>query len=249
MNLEVAPPESAPAPRRHHLMARLTNYFVTGLVIVAPLAITFYISWWFVQWIDGFVKPFIPSHYNPEYYLPFSVPGIGLLFALIFITLLGFLTANFVGRRLVAFGEDVLGRMPLVRNIYGGLKQIFETILSKRADSFRQVVLIEYPRRDVWSIAFVAAGAKGEIRDKLAARYGAGDDIVSVFMPTTPNPTTGFLLYVRSSEVIVLDMTMEEAAKLVISAGLVTPEDRQQKLARIAALAARRKPRTAEHVG
>jgi uncharacterized membrane protein len=205
---------------------------LTGLVLAAPLAITIYVIRWMVLWIDGWVKPLIPDSYNPDTYLPFPVPGFGAIIAFVFITLLGFLTANLIGRRLVLYGETVLGRMPLVRTIYGGLKQIFETVLSNRAASFQEVVLIEYPRRGLWAIAFVATTTKGEVRQKLAAREQDDDEIVSVFMPTTPNPTSGFLLFVKRGEIIELDMTVEEAAKLVISAGLVTPEEKDRLVAR-----------------
>jgi uncharacterized membrane protein len=146
-------------------LTRVRAYFLTGLVIAAPLAITIYLVWWFVGWIDSWVKPLIPSSYNPEQYLPFALPGIGVLVAFVLITLLGFLTANLLGRTLLAYGERLVGRMPLVRTIYGGLKQMFETMLSSKTTTFNQVVLIEYPRRGTWSIAFVATSAKGEVRE------------------------------------------------------------------------------------
>jgi uncharacterized membrane protein len=215
------PPEAASRPS---IVARLRTYFFTGLVIAAPLAITFYLVWWFIQWIDSWVKPLIPSRYNPEQYLPFAIPGFGVLLALVLITLLGFLTANLLGRTLVASGERLLGRMPLVRTIYGGLKQMFETMLTSRAPTFNKVVLIEYPRRDTWSIAFVATAAKGEVREILTDSDAYEDEIISVYVPTTPNPTSGYLLFARRRELIELEMTIEEAAKLVISAGLVSPE-------------------------
>ncbi len=198
-------------------MHRLRNYFLTGLIIAAPLFLTVYITWTFVQWIDSWVTPFIPSQYRPDHYLPFAVPGFGLVVALAFIALLGFLTANFVGRQTIALGESVLGRMPVVRNLYRGLKQIFETVLSRRAGAFQKVGLIEYPRKGIWSLVFVSSDARGEIDHRL-------DETVAVFLPTTPNPTSGFLLFVKRSEMIVLEMSVEDAAKMVISAGLVTPD-------------------------
>jgi uncharacterized membrane protein len=215
------PPEATSRPS---IVARLRTYFFTGLVIAAPLAITFYLVWWFIQWIDSWVKPLIPSRYNPEQYLPFAIPGFGVLLALILITLLGFLTANLLGRTLVASGERLLGRMPLVRTIYGGLKQMFETMLTSKAPTFNKVVLIEYPRKGTWSIAFVATAAKGEVREILTDSDAYEDEIISVYVPTTPNPTSGYLLFARRRELIELEMTIEEAAKLVISAGLVSPE-------------------------
>lgn len=210
---------------------RLRNYFLTGIVVAAPVSITIYLTWTFVNWVDGWVKPLIPHLYNPDNYLPFSVPGVGLVFAIIMLTVLGFLTANIVGRSIVAYGEMLLARMPLVRNLYSGLKQIFQTALSESSRSFNSAGLVEYPRKGLWAIVFIATDAKGEIKAQL---NNADDDMVSVFLPTTPNPTSGFLLFVPRADVRILDMTVEEAAKLVISAGLVTPEyqKKTRKLAR-----------------
>lgn len=205
-------------------MHRLRNYFLTGLVIAAPLFLTVYITWGFVVWVDSFVTPFIPAAYSPDTYLPFKVPGFGLVVALVSITLLGFLTANFVGRRLIVLGESVLGRMPLVRNLYRGLKQLFETALRTSAKSFTTVGLIEFPRTGLWSIVFVIGEAKGELRDRL--KDDEDDEIVAVFVPTTPTPLSGYLVYMKRSEVIILDMSAEDAAKVVISAGIVAPEER-----------------------
>ncbi|MEM5492407.1 DUF502 domain-containing protein [Hoeflea sp. AS16] len=198
---------------------RLRNYFLTGLIIVAPLAITAYLTWTFIGWVDSWVKPYIPAIYNPDYYLPFAVPGFGLVTALFLITMIGFLTANLVGRSVISFGESLLDRMPLVRSLYKGLKQIFQTVLAEQSGSFKQAALIEYPRRGLWSIVFIATDTKGEVNARLPE-----DDSMSVFLPTTPNPTSGFLLFVPRKDVIVLDMSVEEAAKMVISAGLVSPD-------------------------
>lgn len=202
-------------------MGRLRSYFLTGFIVSAPIAITAYIAWSLIGWVDSWVKPYIPSRYNPDTYLGFDVPGFGLIVALVLITLTGFLTANIVGRSVVRFGEHVLDRMPLVRSIYRGLKQIFETVLAQKADMFKKVGIIEWPRRGAWAIVFVATDRDTEISVKLE---GAHEDMIAVFMPSTPNPTTGFLMYVPKKDLIELDMTVEEAAKLVISAGLVSPE-------------------------
>ncbi|CDX17758.1 conserved hypothetical protein [Mesorhizobium plurifarium] len=202
-------------------MTRLRNYFLTGFVVCAPLAITAYIAWSLIGWVDSWVKPYIPVRYNPDTYLPFPVPGFGLIVALVLITLIGFLTANIVGRAIVNFGERLLGRMPLVRGIYGSLKQIFETVLSNKGDMFRQVGLVEYPRKGVWSLVFVASEKETEINQKLDQE---GDPLIAVFMPCTPNPTTGFLMYVHKSEIVPLDMSIEDGAKLIVSAGMVAPE-------------------------
>jgi uncharacterized membrane protein len=211
---------------------RLRTYFLTGLILVAPITITVYLVWSFVGWVDGWVKPYLPAEFNPDTYLPFAVPGIGLVIALFGITIVGFLTANFVGRQVVHLGERLVAKMPLVRNLYGGLKQIFETVLSNKANSFKRVALIEYPRKDVWALAFVATDAEGEVKDRLEPLAG---ETIAVFMPTTPNPTTGFLMFYPKRDVIFLSMSVEDGAKLVISAGLVTPEQQQAQLRAIAA--------------
>ncbi len=209
---------------------RLRNYFLTGLIICAPLAITVYLTWTFIKWVDSWVKPYLPAVYNPDNYLPFSIPGFGLLTALVFITLVGFLTANLIGRTIIAYGESLLNRMPLIRGIYKGLKQIFQTVLEERSNSFNKAALIEYPRKGIWSIVFLATETKGEVDTRLR---NSGQDTLSVFLPTTPNPTSGFLLFVPRQDVIILDMSVEDAAKMVISAGLVAP-DYQEKLGELA---------------
>ena len=206
---------------RPRFVVRLRNYFLTGFIICAPLAITAYLAWTFVGWVDSWVKPYIPARYNPDTFLPFSVPGFGLLVAIIGITLVGFLTANLIGRSIVSYGEYLLSRMPLVRTVYAALKQIFETVLRDSSDSFTEVVLVQYPRQGLWALAFVATDTLGEVQSRLDDAAG---QTVSVFLPTTPNPTSGFLLFVPKTDIIVLDMSVEDAAKLVISAGLVAPE-------------------------
>ncbi len=209
--------------------ARLRNYFLTGLIIVGPVGITLYVFWWFVNLVDAWVKPWVPQIYLPETYLPFTVPGVGLIFSIAVLMAVGALTANLFGRTLVSYGEMILGRMPVVRGVYRALKQIFETVLSQSNNSFQQVGLVEYPRRSIYAIVFVSTPASGEIDDKILK----GERVLSVFLPTTPNPTSGYLLFVPEKDVIILDMTVEEGAKLVISAGLVVPAY-QAKLKKIA---------------
>lgn len=208
-------------PQKKSGLTRLRNYFLTGFIICAPLAITAYLVWTFIGWVDGWVKPYIPPIYNPDTYLPFSIPGFGLIVAFFVITMVGFLTANFIGRTIVGYGEDLLSRMPFVRNLYSGLKQIFQTVFSEQETSFEKVALIEYPRKGLWALCFIATDTRGEVDVILKEN---GDETVSVFLPTTPNPTSGFLLFVPKSDMHVLDMSVEQAAKLVISAGLVAPE-------------------------
>ena len=203
-------------------MTRLRNYFLTGFIVCAPLAITAYIAWSVIGWVDSWVKPYIPANYNPDNYLSVKVPGFGLIVALVLITLIGFLTANIIGRSIISMGERALDRMPLVRGVYRALNQIFETVLSNKNEMFRTVGLVEYPRKGVWSLVFVAGEKRTEINEKLDE--DDADPLIAVFMPCTPNPTTGFLMYVRKSEIVVLDMSIEDGAKLIVSAGLVTPE-------------------------
>jgi uncharacterized membrane protein len=208
-------------PLKPSAMTRLRNYFLTGFIACAPLAITAYIAWSVIGWVDSWVKPYIPARYSPETYLPFRIPGFGLIVALVLITLIGFLTANIVGRAIVGFGERLLGRMPLVRGVYRSLKQIFQTVFADKGNMFSRVGMVEYPRKDVWSLVFVAGEKETEIGEKLDR---PGDPLIAVFMPCTPNPTTGFLMYVRKSEIVMLDMSIEDGAKLIVSAGLVAPE-------------------------
>lgn len=213
---------AATPPRRprSRWRVRLRNYFLTGIVVAAPVGITIYLTWTFVHWVDSRVKPLIPTVYNPDTYLPFSVPGVGLLFAILMLTLLGFLTANLVGRTVVSYGENLVDRTPLVRNLYRALKQLFQTVLSQSSRSFQKVVLVEYPEKGVWRVGFVATAAKGEVMAQLEDK-----DPLAVFIPNTPNVTAGFLVFVPRQEAIVLEMSVEEAAKMIISAGLVVPED------------------------
>lgn len=202
------------------MLTRLRTYFLTGFVVTAPLVITIYLTWALVGWVDSWVKPYLPDRYNPDTYLPFPVPGFGLIVAIILIALVGFFTANFVGRAIVHWGENLLDRMPFIRTIYRGLKQIFETILSNKADTFTKVAAIEYPRKGLWALVFLATDRHNEVTRKT----GKGEDMVAVFLPSTPNPTTGFLLYVEKRDIVELSMNVEEAAKLIISAGLVAPD-------------------------
>lgn len=202
-------------------MTRLRNYFLTGVIVIAPLAITAYLAWSLIGLVDSWVKPYIPARYSPDTYLPFAVPGFGLIVALVLITVVGFLTANFVGRSIIRAGENLLDRMPLIRNVYRGLKQIFETVLAHRTDLFSKVGLVEWPRRGAWSIVFIATQQESLINQALEEREGK---TVAVFRPITPNITTGYIMYVAERDIVPLDISVEEAAKFLISAGLVTPE-------------------------
>src|SRR5215831_11304425 len=198
-------PEHARAgPFHPGVVSRLRNYFLTGLILVAPAYITISLTWWFINWVDDLVRPFIPIAYRPETYLPVKIPGLGLIIVFITLTLLGFLTANFVGRKLVEAGENILNRMPVVRPIYKSLKQIFETLFTKGGSSFRRVGLVEFPSPGMWSLVFLSNSASADIAAKLPET-----EHVAAFMPCTPNPTTGFFFYVARRDIIDLDITVE----------------------------------------
>jgi uncharacterized membrane protein len=210
----------------HGLGARLRNYFLTGLVVAGPLAITAWLISAFVTWVDDVVRPLVPEMYRPETYLPWKIPGSGLVIALFALTLLGFLTANLVGRSLVQLGDHLIDRMPIVRPIYKTMKQIFETLFSKSGPGFGKVALAEFPT-GMWSVVFLASQPSTEIAQRLP-----GKDYVSCFLPCTPNPTTGFFFYAPRSQVIELDITVEQAMTLIMSAGMAQPNgDAQKKLA------------------
>lgn len=218
--------ESDTPPLAPNWVARLRNHFVTGLVVVGPLAITVYIARGFLDWVDATIKPLIPAAWNPDSYLPFAVPGFGLLVALIGLTLLGAMTASLVGRTLLSYGEDLVGHLPFVRPVYKTLKQIFETFVSSRDQSFREVGLIEWPRPGVWSLVFVSGPTRAEVAARLSAARPAValGDWLTVFIPTTPNPTGGYIMFLPRDQVRILDMAVEDAAKFIISGGIVTPE-------------------------
>jgi len=230
MGDSIVPP--TPAQRAYSTArGRIRNYFLTGLVVAGPVAITIYLIWSFVNWVDGLVRPFIPPAFRPETYLPIQIPGLGLIIAFLALTLLGFLTANLVGRKLVEFGERILERMPVVRPLYRGLKQVFETLFSKSASTFRTVGLVEFPAPGMWSLVFLSTPPGSDI----TARLPTQEEHVSVFMPCTPNPTTGFFFFVPRREVIELDIPVEAAAKLIMTAGMIQPGGSDQS--RLAALA------------
>lgn len=212
---------------------RLRAYFLTGILVTAPLGITTYLAWLLINFVDGTVKPLIPDKYNPETYLPFSLPGLGILLVIAGVTLIGFLTAGFLGRALIRWGEWIVSKMPVIRSVYSATKQIFETVLAQKSNAFREAVLVEYPRRGIWAIAFITGQTEGEVQNLTE------ETTVNVFLPTTPNPTSGFLLFVPAKDLVKLTMSVEEAIKMVISGGIVTPPDRrpkhEQEIPRVAA--------------
>ena len=236
-------PLTAPAPAVSHsgMMSRIRNYFLTGLVLVGPLYITANLTWWFINWVDDLVRPIIPVPYRPETYLPVHVPGTGLIIAFAALTVLGFLTANLVGRTLVELGENILNRMPVVRPVYKSLKQIFETLFSSSGSSFRRVGLVEFPAPGMWSLVFLSQPPGLDIAARLPET-----EHVSAFMPCTPNPTTGFFFYVPRRDIIDLDISVEAAMTLLMSAGMAQPggEDQQKKLSALAEIVRARSSQT-----
>jgi uncharacterized membrane protein len=225
-NNDGGPEDSTPIilpARRQGVTARLRNYFLTGVVVAAPIGLTIYITDWFVEKVDTWFVPLIPEAYRPENFLSFNIYGIGLLVALVLLTLLGALTANIFGRAVLDFAERLVERMPIVRTIYGALKQIFETVISSSTPSFREVGLIEYPRKGCYAVVFVVSQGGSVVGEPV------GKDLAAVFLPTSPNTITGLLLYVPREDLIILDMTIEEGAKLVVSAGLVEPPSKKIK--------------------
>jgi len=228
------PPADSPPEVHHGLMARFRNYFLTGLIVAGPILITLYLTWWFVTWVDGLVRPFVPILYRPETYLPFGIPGAGLIVVVFALTLLGFLAANLIGRTLVDLGERLLGRMPVVRAIYRSLKQVFETLFSGKGSSFRRVGLVEFPSPGMWSIVLISQSPSEEVAERIPGE----EEHISVFLPCAPNPTTGFFFYVPKSKVIEVEMSTEDAATLIMSCGVVQPgSDPQKKVAALGAMA------------
>lgn len=205
--------------RRPGIFARLRSSFLTGIVVIAPVSLTIWLIWTVIGWFDAFVLPLIPHGFQPEEYIGINVRGVGVIIFLLFAILVGWIAKGLIGRSLIRFGESLVERMPVVRSIYSGIKQISETVFAQSESSFEKACLVEYPRHGMWAVGFISTSAKGEI----AKRAGESGDLMGVFIPTTPNPTSGFLLFFPKTDIIELDMTVEEAAKLVISAGLVYP--------------------------
>lgn len=204
--------------------ARIRTYFLTGIFVTAPVTITLYIAYIFFSGIDGKVREMLPQMYQTLFvYQNFTIPGVGVLIAFISFVIIGWFASNIMGRFFIRIGEYILDRIPVIRSLYGAIKQIFETITQTQSQAFREVVMLEYPRKGVWSVGFVTGRSKGEIQQKV------NEETVNVFLPTTPNPTSGFLLFVPKEELKFLDMSVEEGIKLVVSAGIITPPLEKEK--------------------
>jgi uncharacterized membrane protein len=207
-------------PKRPGIIARFRSSFLTGLVVIAPVAMTIWLIWSAIGWIDSVVLPLVPGDFRPEEYIGINFRGIGLFIFLLFTVIVGWIAKGLIGRSLIGFAERFVQRMPVVRSIYSGVKQIVETVFAQKDRSFEKACLIQYPRKGIWAIGFISTDAKGEVANK----GGTDSKLLSVFVPTTPNPTSGFLLFFPKEDVLELDMSVEDAAKLVISAGLVYPD-------------------------
>lgn len=215
-----APNDQTAKSRLHFsLAARLRTYFLAGILITAPVGLTIYLAWLFISFVDERVFSVLPPQYNPETYLPFSVPGIGLVLAVVVLTFIGAITAGFLGRFFRHLSEAVVNRLPIVRSLYSAIKQIVETVFANQSAAFREVVLVEYPRRGSWSIGFITGTTQGEVRRLLQ------QDMVNVFVPTTPNPTSGYLLFLPTEDIRRLQMSVEDGLKMVISGGIIVPPE------------------------
>ncbi len=211
-------------PKPWRPFARLRTNFLTGLVVIAPIGLTIWLIWSVAGWVDSLVLPWVPSQFRPEHYIGINLRGAGVIIFLFFTVVVGWMAKGIIGRSFLAWGEGLVDRTPVVRSIYNALKQIAETVFSQAETSFDTACLVEYPRKGIWAIAFISTTAKGEIQGSIPR----DDQLMSVFLPTTPNPTSGFLLFVPKADVIELSMTVEDAAKLVISAGLVYPNGKDK---------------------
>ena len=214
-------------PGKRGLIASLRGNFLAGLAVIAPGVLTIWLVWAVITWIDGIVLPLIPSRFRPEALTGWDIPGVGVVVFVIFTLVMGYFTKGLIGRTLVNWGERIVEAMPVIRSIYNAVKQIADTILSRQAPTFDKACLVQYPRPGIWAMAFISTTTRGEIGEHL----GENGEMVSIFLPTTPNPTSGFLLFVPRRDVIELDMAIEDAAKLVISAGLVYPDPRKPRAA------------------
>ncbi|MFW5642177.1 MAG: DUF502 domain-containing protein [Roseicyclus sp.] len=223
-------PETPPPPKRG-FFAGLRSSFFAGLVVIAPISVTIWLIWSLTGLIDSWVLPLIPNAYNPAVLIrdwtgiEVNIRGIGVVTFFVFTILVGWVAKGLIGRSLILWAESLVLSIPVVRSLYSGLKQIVETVLSQGEQNFEKAALIEYPRKGIWAICFISSNAKGEIQRTTE------EEVVAVFMPTTPNPTSGFLLFIPRRDLIVLDMSVEDAAKLIISAGLVYPSGEDAKKA------------------
>ena len=219
---ETVADHNAPGPNLS-LGGRLRGYLLAGILVTAPISITIYLTWLFLTFIDSRVAKILPDDWYVALYGGTTFPGLGLVIALVFFVIIGWFAKNFFGRLIIRLSEYIVHRMPVIRTVYSAIKQIFETIMASQSQAFREVVMLEYPRKGVWSIGFVTGVTEGEVQ------RATKNETINVFVPTTPNPTSGYLLFVPKKELVFLEMNVEEAIKLVVSAGIITPPDRIDK--------------------
>ncbi len=203
--------------------ARFRTYFFAGILVTAPIGITFWLAWEAVGFVDDRIRPMIPAQWNPEFYLPFYLPGFGIVVVLAALILIGSLTAGFVGKFIIGISGWILSHIPVIRSIYGWTKQIFETLLSEESRAFREVVLIEYPYRGSWAVGFITGETEGEVQNLTSEK------VYNVFVPATPNPTTGFLLFIPERDIRRLDISVDDGVKLVVSGGIVKPPSDEEE--------------------
>lgn len=196
---------------------RLRRYLLAGILVTAPISITIYLTYLFLTLVDDQVASMLPQEWYASLHGATTFPGIGLLVALGFFVVVGWFATNFLGRIVIRVSEYIVDRMPVIRTLYGAIKQIFETIMTNQSSAFRDVVMLEYPRTGVWSLGFVTGISEGEVQELTE------DEVVNVFVPTTPNPTSGFLLFVPKRDLRFLEMSVEDGVKMVVSAGIITP--------------------------
>lgn len=206
------------AKPKFNLLKWARNRFFTGVIVAIPIVVTLLVISWIVQKVDQNVFRIVPDQLNPETYIGFAIPGLGLIISVFLLFMLGILASNFIGKSVIRSGESLLDRVPVVSPVYNALKQIVQTVAAQKDRAFRDVCLIEYPKEGVWAIGFVTADLGGQPKEEL------GEDMVCVFVPTTPNPTSGFLLFLHKNSIRILDMTPEEGAKMIISGGMVSGE-------------------------
>ncbi len=207
-------------PNARGPIARLRRYFLTGVLVTAPISITIYLTYIFLTFIDSKVVHLLPKDWYEALYGGTIIPGVGLIIVIAVFILIGWFATNFLGRLVIRISEYIVDRMPVIRTLYSAIKQIFETIMASQSNAFREVVMLEYPRRGVWSIGFVTGTTKGEAQEL------TDEETVNVFVPTTPNPTSGYLLFVPKTQLKYLNMSVEDGVKLVVSAGIITPPEK-----------------------
>lgn len=204
--------------RDRSTVARIRGYLLAGILVTAPITITVYLTYLFLTFVDAKVALVLPADWYQALYGRATIPGIGLFVAITFFICVGWFATNFLGRIVILISEKILARMPIIRSIYGATKQIMETVMTSQSNAFRDVVMLEYPRRGIWTLGFVTGVSEGEVQEVTA------DEVVNIFVPTTPNPTSGFLLFVPRQDLIFLEMSVEEGIKLVVSGGMITPD-------------------------